>query len=749
MKYIFLSLSFFLTANLLPAQTPDKMLVGLVTNDQNEILIGASVYWKDSRQGAVTDTSGRFRVPLRAEESTLVVQYVGYTPAEVQVLPGENNLWIEIKGITELKQITIQEHGFGNSVSSLEIRNVERINRQELRKAPCCNLSESFETNGAVDVAYPNAITGVKEIQMLGLRGIYGQFLVENRPTMTGIATPFAFEYIPGTWLNGIVLAKGASSVKTGNAGITGQINADLVRPATDKPVFVNLFTSTEGRAEANVHLNQKGKKYTGQGLYLHGAGVKNQWDRNNDRYYDSPQRSQLNGMYRLIYDGPAGCAQFNVQALSDRRQSGQFSLYPMQPVNEQLYTVDQRNDRLEAWAKYGKEGIGGKPYNEIGNILSVSWHRNNSLFGRNVYQAEQRSFYWQSLFQTILGNTAHKIVLAPSVQYDDIQEKVNEGDLSRRELVPGAMAEYTFNRPTARMEIPDLVVVTGARLDWNSRFQRWLFTPRVSAKYNFTEKSIVRVSAGRGFRSANPMAENLSLLTRAKTPVFQAGIGLEEAWNYGMNYTYNFKIGGRNASISADAYRTDFVTQLLVDVDQSPEQPFIYNSPGKAWANSILVVAQWNVWKGLDAKIGYKWNDVQSTYSDGLLRQAPLLPRQRGLVTLDYTTPNKKWMFNLRTQILGQQRLPDNSEVPHYLVHGFPEKTPVFAIWNAQITRSWKKIELYLGSENISNYQQHEAIIDPANPWGTYFNGAQTWAPMMGNVVYLGVRYAPAGLGE
>ena len=229
---LFFSITFLFSQN--PSTPQSSLLKGIVTNEHEELLIGASVFWKDTKIGAVTDTAGRFSLPVRDAEATLVIQYVGHTPAEVQVLPTENNQWIEVSGINQLKEITIAEHGFDNHVSTLETRNVESIGSKELRKAPCCNLSESFETNGAVDVVYSNALTGVKEIQMLGLRGMYSQFLVENRPTMSGIATPYAFEYIPGTWLEGIQLAKGASTVKNGFAGITGQINTELVKPHLD-----------------------------------------------------------------------------------------------------------------------------------------------------------------------------------------------------------------------------------------------------------------------------------------------------------------------------------------------------------------------------------------------------------------------------------------------------------------------------------------------------------------------------------
>jgi outer membrane receptor for ferrienterochelin and colicins len=746
MKHSFgLFIGLFFSIFHLAAQTTNPPLKGLVTNDKQELLIGATVFWKDSKTGVVTDAEGRFSIAHRNKPSILVIHYVGHTTAEVEVLPEENNLWIEVAGIEQLQEVTVRGKGFDNQVSTLEIRNVERINSNELRKAPCCNLSESFQTNGAIDVTYPNPLTGVKEIQLLGLRGIYSQFLVENRPTMTGIATPFAFEYLPGSWLSGIVLAKGASTVKTGNTGITGQVNADLLKPQSDHPVFVNAFTSSEGRGELNVHLNKKGRT-TSSGLYLHGSLVENQWDMNRDNFKDAPNRKQLNAMYRLIYDGPKGCAQFNVQALTDQRLSGQIA--PNKAG--QLFQIDQKNDRVEMWGKYGKEQLFGKRFLELGNIVSASWHRANASYGPNDYRATQQSVYWQTLLQNIIGTTDHTIVVAPSVQYDNIEEFVNDTDLSRRETVAGVMAEYTYSRPNLTMEIPDLVVVLGGRVDWNSRFG-WQLTPRMSAKYNFTENSIVRVSAGRGFRSPNLIAENISWLASNRAFQFANNLGAEEAWNYGVNYTQNFKIAGRDASISADVYRTDFVTQVLVDVEQAPQidgedSTFVvafYNSPGRSYSNSMLINFQYNLLPGLDVKLAMKWNDVRAEFADGQVKMQPLVARQRGLIMLDYTTPNKKWMVNTYVQIIGPQRLPDNRYVPHQYTHDFPAESPTFALWNAQITRKFgKQWEVYGGCENITGYQQHHAIMASEEPASPYFNGAQVWAPMMRQVGYLGVRW-------
>ncbi|MGI9160534.1 MAG: TonB-dependent receptor plug domain-containing protein, partial [Saprospiraceae bacterium] len=420
------------------------------------------------------------------------------------------------------------------------------------------------------------------------------------------------------------------------------------------------------------------------------------------------------------------------------RRLSGQIREIP---GSDGLFSVDQRNDRLEVWGKLGIEGLRGKPYKQLGNMFSASWHRANSLFGRNTYQAVQRSLYVQSLYQTIIQTTDHQLVIAPSFQFDDIDEKVNEGDLSRTEAIPGAMVEYTFSRPNLEMEMPDLVVVVGARADWNSRFG-WFFTPRMSAKYNFTPDAVVRVSAGYGYRSPNLMAENISLLASNRALNFAPGLGYEAAWNYGANFTQNFKIAGRSGSVSLDIYRTDFTRQIIVDVDQSPTTVFFYNTPGPSFANSALLMAQYNFFPGFDLKLAYKYNDVRATFANGRLNTLPLVAKHRGLITMDYETPNKRWMFNTNIQITGPQRLPDNSAVPHEFVHDFPENSPTYALVNVQATRRWGNFELYVGGENVGNFQQHHAIIAANEPWSPYFNGSQIWAPMMGAVGYAGIRW-------
>lgn len=76
--------------------------------------------------------------------------------------------------------------------------NAELIGQDQLVRAACCNLGESFTTNPSVDVSYSDAATGAKQIKLLGLSGTYVQMLTENVPNLRGAAIPYSLGYIQG-----------------------------------------------------------------------------------------------------------------------------------------------------------------------------------------------------------------------------------------------------------------------------------------------------------------------------------------------------------------------------------------------------------------------------------------------------------------------------------------------------------------------------------------------------------------------
>ncbi|MDF1866568.1 MAG: carboxypeptidase-like regulatory domain-containing protein, partial [Saprospiraceae bacterium] len=171
-KTFFLAIN-LLVVNLIGAQN----IIGTIVNHDKEPLFGATILWQGTDLGAVADENGNFELPKQKKAANLLIRYVGYDPLFIEVLPAEDTVYIEIDGISDLLEIEVAAKIRDNYTSTLESLNIESISSNELKKAACCSLAESFETNASVDVSYTDAVTGAREIHMLGLRGLYVQML--------------------------------------------------------------------------------------------------------------------------------------------------------------------------------------------------------------------------------------------------------------------------------------------------------------------------------------------------------------------------------------------------------------------------------------------------------------------------------------------------------------------------------------------------------------------------------------------
>ena len=617
------------------------------------------------------------------------------------------------------------------------------IDKKELLKAACCNLSESFETNATVDVSFSNAVTGTKQLKMLGLDQKYTSLTQELLPQIRGLASAYGLNFIPGRWIESIQLTKGGSTVTNGYESITGQINTELLKNAEKPETSLNLFADFNGRAEANITHVAPINEHWSQTFLLHGNGTFGDTDMNEDTFLDRPKGTQLNAAYLLNYNDleHSGLgSHFGINFVKDERTSGQIGFDKRLPQSDQsLYGVGIDISRFQVWNKTGYV-FKGKPYQSLGWMNQYVYHQQDSFFGLRNYFGKQQTYYSNLIFESIIGNTNHKYKAGASFMYDGYQEKYLTDNFSRNEIVPGAFAEYTLTGAK-------YTLVTGARVDFHN-LAGTQFTPRMNFKYDFTPKTILRLSAGRGFRTANVFAENQQYFASNRTiQVMQNGgniYGLkpEIAWNYGASLQQEFKLFGRKSTIIADFFRTDFQDQVLVDLDRSPQQLTFYNLDGKSFASSFQTQFDFSPFKNFEVRLAYKYYDVQADYVDGR-REVPFMAKQRGFVNLAYATNKNKnegfWSFDTTLNMVGKQRLPNTSSNPAEFQ--LPMYSNSYAVLNAQIARNFnKKIRAYVGGENLTSYHQKNAIVDFKNPFGNYFDGGMVYAPIMKANFYVGL---------
>ena len=616
------------------------------------------------------------------------------------------------------------------------------IGQKELLKAACCNLSESFETNATVDVSFSNAVTGTKQLKMLGLDQKYTALTKELLPEIRGLATPYGLNFIPGRWIGGIQLTKGGSTVTNGYESITGQINTELLKFNKEPETTLNLFADLNARTEANITHTSSLSEHWNQSILLHGNGTLAKMDYNDDGFLDQPTGTQANATYLLDYNNleKAGWgSHFGINFLQDKRNAGQMDFNKNFDQSEQTaYGVGIDISRFQVWNKTGHI-FKGKPYQSIGWMNQLTYHQQDSFFGLRDYFGKQTTYYSNLIFESIFGNTNHKYKTGASFLYDKYDEDYLLQNFKRTETVPGLFFEYTLTGAK-------YTLVAGARADFHN-LAGTQFTPRLNFKYDITPKTILRLSAGRGFRTANIFAESQAYFASNREIEIQQnsgkiyGLKPEIAWNYGASLQQDFKLFGNKSMIVADFFITDFKDQVLLDLDQSPQKMVFYNLDGKSWANSFQT--QWDFMpvKNFDVRLAYKFYDVQADYADGR-REVPFMAKHRGFLNLAYSTnKNQKggfWAFDTTFNAVGKQRLPNMSSNPAEFQ--LPEYSDAYLTWNAQVSKNLNdKIRIYLGGENLTSYTQKNPIMDAKNPFGNYFDGGMVYAPIMPLNVYVG----------
>lgn len=685
----------------------------------------------DQQVSVTADQLGNFTIaaPL-SYPLWLLASAVGFSSDTIALSEPRSVLNIELSAVVELRPTEVIQRQAGTTMGLRNTQSTESIGKKELKRAACCDLSESFESNATVDVSYSDAVSGAKQIRMLGLDGKYAQISVENIPFIRGLSSNYGLTLIPGPWINEINVSKGIGTAVNGPNAMTGQIDLCLADPRDAPPLFTNLYVNNQGRTELNVNAAQ----HLGNGgdnlIMAQGSLNQRDMDDNNDGFRDQPLSRRFNIMDRWLQRTGRRTTQVIARYVTDARDGGHTDAHSTgEGPGGRHYEVHVANEMGDVIAKNG--WILRDSTRSIGILTSFRNHTVSSSFGDRNYEGAQLSGYANVVYQQTLPKGKDQLKTGASFQYDAYDERFQDSAFSRIERIPGVFAEYTRSRNR-------FIVVAGMRADFNS----WggeVVSPRLHVKYDLGVLTTLRVSVGHGFRSANPLVENASALASSRTVVVEGPLGMERSWNLGVSLLHKWKWFGRKWALAIDAYRSEFTDQVVADLDRSPRTLAIYMLNGSSYANSVLADVQVELSRTLQGKVSYRWYDVRTTYN-GVLRERPFTPMHRGLADLAYESRNDHWRIDAFSNLYGTSRVPGTEQNPEpYRVRS---RSPAYATLNAQVTCVLGRLELYLGGENLASVRQTRQIIAPEDPFGPYFDASLIWGPTVGAMVYGGFRH-------
>jgi len=645
---------------------------------------------------------------------------------------------------TDLKEVNITARRMGITRMGGAINGIN-MNKEELFKAACCNLGESFTTNPSVDVAYNDATTGARQIKLLGLSGTYVQMLTENMPDFRGAATPYALGYVPGQWMKGIQVSKGSASVKNGYESITGQINVDYLKPDDEQGVTVNLYGDSKNRleanADANVHINER---LSTEVLLHHENSTKNH-DENGDGFYDKPKVEQYNLQNRWKYVSDKYIMHAGLTLLKENRNGGEMDHSTDNNVmNHSTYRISLHTNRYSGYMKHAF--ILNKEHGtNIALMTSASMHKLDALYGWKTYDANEKNLYASLMYETNIS-PEHNISAGLSYNHDYISQLIQPGystisnnteangllNLKEKENTPGAYVQYTYTLGTR------LTAMAGLRYDHSSIYGGFV-TPRFHVKYSPADIISVRLSAGKGYRTVFAWAENNYLLASGRTLHIANDLKQEAAWNYGISTALYIPIANKTLKVNAEYYYTRFSNQAVVDYDTNENVIDIANLNGKSYSHTFQIDATYPILKGLEITAAYRLNDVKTTYG-GITMEKPLTSRYKALLTASYKTPLGLWQFDATLQLNGGGRNPKPYTLPNS-TQSWDERFNAYEQLSAQVTRWFRHWSVYIGGENLTGFTQKTSIYGSNNPWGKDFEPTLVWGPVHGRMVYAGVR--------
>ena len=757
-------------------------ITGRVLDFAGNTLPGASVYWAETNVGEAADVDGNFKIHRVKGYDKLVGSFLGYSNDTITIDKATTEVVFRLPEGVALESVVVEGNLRGNYISHDGILKNENISFAGLCKMACCNLAESFENSASVTVGYSDAISGARQIKMLGLAGTYTQILDENRAIMRGLSAPYGLGYTPGMWLNSIQVSKGIASVTAGHEAVTGQINLEHRKPTDEERLFVNLYFDAELKPELNISTAlpvTKDKRLTTI-ILAHASADTKSYDHNSDGYRDLPMARQINVANRWLYQGQSGIqVRWGAKYVNEHRVGGQMGFKETLKETkdgkewydwwreEGIYGSVVANQEANAYFKLGKPvgaAVFDKEENEemrsnIAFVADYDFFREDAFFGAdkgylgNQHMATANMLYTH--YFTYNSSLATGVNLSSrwvdesltdrtwgsnGVWGNSDQNKVLR-NFNRNESEIGAYAEYTYS-------IKDkFSVVAGARYDYNFYFRKHLFTPRGHIKWNITPTTVLRGSAGMGYRPTDIITDNIGILATGRRVVFDTPAGrdfdrMEKALTAGGSFAQTFStVEYQDMTISLDYFRTQLYHSVIVDQEQDADNIHIYTTDGKSYTNTYQADLSWAPAERLDIFATFRYTDSKYTITraDGSkqLVERPLVSRFKTLLNIQYATRMRKWTFDVTAQYNGKSRIPTQTG---NLADS--EFSPAYPMFFAQVTRKIKNWDIYLGCENIAGYRQKYPILGYESPYSTAFNSACVWGPLMGRKIYVGVRF-------
>lgn len=731
---------------------------GKVT-EQGHPVAYASIVLKGTSLADVTDEAGIYTISnVPFGNYTVTTSVVGFEPQSRGVSLSANNQTVTIdfnlkESVSELQEVVIS--GTMKEVSRMDSPVPVEVYTSAFFKAnPTPSLFESLQNVNGVRPQLNCNVCNTGDIHINGLEGPYTMILIDGMPIVSGLSTVYGLSGIPQSLIERMEIVKGPASTLYGSEAVGGLINIITKKPSLAPILSVDVMGTSWGEVNTDIGIKFRPAEKAQSLLGINYFNYQNPVDNNHDGFTDVTLQNRISVFNKWSFQRKSNkdlsiAARYNYED----RWGGDMRWTPEYRGGDQFYGESIYTSRWETF------GVYQLPVKENINFqFSANGHEQNSFYGTTSYDAGQYIAFAQLTWNRQIAQR-HDVLLGTAYRYTHYDDNT-----------PATVGADGNNNPSIT-SLPGIFVqdeimlnefnklLVGLRYDHNS-VHGAIFSPRVNYKWTAHNKqTVIRLSAGNGYRVANVFTEDHAALTGARQVIFTESLKPETSWNTNLNVVKKiYAANGTFIGIDASAFYTYFTNRIIPDYESDPNKIIYSNLNGSAVSKGISMNFDVSWASGFKILAGFTAMDVVVTENDETYHQL-LTERFSGVWNMGYTFGNSGFSVDYTGNVYGPMRLPLLGELDNR-----PEYSPWWSIQNIQITKKFQKgWEVYGGVKNLLNYtppansiarpfdpfdknvkfdDSGQVIPTADNPHGLTFDPSYVFAPNQGIRGFAGVRY-------
>ncbi|MBT6128407.1 MAG: TonB-dependent receptor plug domain-containing protein [Flavobacteriaceae bacterium] len=730
------------------SQSQDFRVTGTVLSE-GQPLTSASVYIENSNTGTSTDIEGQFTLSFsNIKNPKLVISFLGYKTQIKKINSESTDLGtIELELEEALEEIVVS--GTLKAVSKRDSPVPVEVYGQSFFKAnPTASIFDALENINGVRSQLNCSICSTGSVNINGQEGSYTMVLIDGFPIVSGLSTVYGFSGIPQALIERIEVIKGPASTLYGSEAVAGVINLITKLPENTSKLSVDSFFSGWGEVNTDLAYKYQLSDKTSAILGVNYFNYSNPIDNNKDGLTDLTLQDRISIFNKFTIGNKFSIA---TRFVYEDRWGGQMGWLPKHRGGEELYGESIFTRRFEFFGKY--------QFNKnLSFQYSFNDHNQNSAYGKILLKADQTIGFGQMVWNKNIAKHELLMGLAYRFTFYDDNTTATFNDFSSQNMASITHLPGLFIQNQTQIN-PYNTLLLGIRYDHNS-IHGDILTPRINYKINNSDKSsILRLSAGTGYRVAQVFTEDHAALTGARKVVFLDDLNPERSWNANMNFVQKFYLR-KGAIIDFDfsLFTTHFSNKIIPDYETDPNKIIYDNLTGKSTSNGISLNINLFAQGGLRINVGATYIDTY-VEENGIKTVPFLTERFQGVWKVE-----KKWIANDLTLDFtgtntGALRLPTLGNLDPR-----PSYSDPFSILNVQLTKTWNNtIEYYGGVKNILNFvppsnsitrpfdpfdrqvvfdQSGNALPTPSNPYALTFDPTYVYTSNQGIRFFFGIRW-------